>query len=137
MYVDNKLILPLGMILNVQYICHAHQILMYKYFVIVLPQWRHEIAVRYFNLLITHESELEDPIKKKIIFIVHREMRTTINIHVKLFSNQWILSKKLKCNNFYSSLEFEHIIILFIIHQTDVHVHNPANNLLVYELKSN
>lgn len=45
-----------------------------------------------------------------------------------------IIKKSLKCNNFYSSLEFEHMIILFILHQTDAHVHNHANNF--YKSKS-
>lgn len=45
-----------------------------------------------------------------------------------------IKKKSLKCNNFYSSLEFEHMIILFILHQTDAHVHNHANNF--YKSKS-
>lgn len=64
-------------------------------------------------------------------------MRTTVNIHVKLFYIKLIneyYKKSLKCNNFYSSLEFEHMIILFILHQTYAHVHNHANNF--YKSKS-
>lgn len=47
-----------------------------------------------------------------------------------------IIKKKHKCNNFYSSLEFEHRIILFILHQTDAHVHNHANNFYKSKSKS-